>query len=101
MLGVDAEARQIANGGVGEHVVADLGHHHDRGAELGGGDRLIGAFPAVAHLETGRLDGLAADGHAVHVGHEIDHVAADDRDPRGLVRRHGRSPSMAAAAAAA
>ena len=76
---------EIADRTLGEYVVADRGDHHDRSAELGGGDRLIGALAAVAHLEARRLDRLALYRHAVHVGDEIDHVAADDGDARLLV----------------
>jgi hypothetical protein len=36
----------------------------------------------MSHLEARRLDRLAFCRHAVHVGDEIDHVAAHDGDPR-------------------
>src|SRR5260370_33700234 len=77
MSGVDACEREIFDRAVGEHVVADCGHHKYGSAQLSRGDRLICAFAAVAHFETPRLDRLASDRHAVHIGHEIDVVAAD------------------------
>ena len=80
---IDAERLEIADGRVGECVVADVGDHDDFGAEFGRGHGLIGALAAVAHLEARRGDSFAARGHAVNVGDEVDHVAADDADARG------------------
>src|SRR5271166_1765891 len=80
---------RIPDGRVGEHVVADRRDHDDGSPQLGRRGGLIGALPAVSHFEAGGLDRLAPDRHARHIGHEIDHVAADDRDARLRCRRHG------------
>lgn len=78
--GVDAFAREVADRVVGEHVVADLRDHHDARAEAGGRDRLVRALAAAAQFEIRRLERFAPGGHACDVGHEVDHVAADNGD---------------------
>ena len=42
---------EIPDGVFAEHVVADLGHHQNVGAELGGGHGLVRALAAAPHLE--------------------------------------------------
>jgi hypothetical protein len=95
MADVDAAAGEIADRPVGEHVVADLGQHQHRCAKPGGGDRLIGALPTVIHLEAGRFERFAARRHARDIGHEVDVIAADHRDPRLDWRVHRRRSSTA------
>ena len=55
---------------VGEHVVADRRHHDDGRGEPSGGDGLVRALAAVAHLEARHLYGLAAHRHPMHIGHK-------------------------------
>ncbi len=79
---VDAEAREVLDRSFGEHVVADLAHHHDRGAELGRRHGLVGALAAKTHLEARRLERLADDRHPRCISDQVDHVASDHADPR-------------------
>ena len=68
MARIDPERLEIANCGVGKHVVADRRDHHNLCAKLGCGHSLIGALTAMSHLEAWRLDGLALDRHSIDVG---------------------------------
>ena len=85
---VNADALEIEEHALAQHVVADLRHHDDGRAKLRRRDRLVGALAAVAHLEARRRDGLAPDRHAVDIGDEIDVARADDADARALFRHH-------------
>src|SRR5271165_2900784 len=82
MAGADIRLLEIAQNPLAEHVVADLRHHNDVGAEFGRGNRLVGAFAAVAHLEARRGDRLAPDRHALDIGDEVDVARSDDADAR-------------------
>ena len=77
---VDAETLEVADGVVAEEIVADLAHHHHLGAKARRGDRLVGALAAAAHGEGRGGYGLARPRHAVDIGDEVDHVAADHAD---------------------
>ena len=74
----DPDVLEVAQHAFAQHVVADLRHHDDGRAELGGRDRLVGALAAIAHFESRRGDRLAPDRHAFDIGHEIDVAGADD-----------------------
>src|SRR5271166_2922173 len=101
MAGADIRLLEIAQNPVAEHVVADLRHHHDLGAELGRRDRLVCALAAVAHLEPRRGDRLAPDRHALDIGDEVDVARSDDADARTFGHWLGLPPVRRAAYRAA
>src|SRR5271166_6140057 len=101
MAGADIRLLEIAQNPLAQHVVADLRHHDDLGAELRCGDRLVGAFAAVAHLEARRGDRLAPDRHALDIGDEVDVARADDADAWTFGHRLGLPPMRRAAYRAA
>ena len=80
MAGIDAESLEIADGVAAEEIVADAADHQHIGAELRRGDGLVGALAAMAHGEGLRLQRLAGLRHPRRVGHQVDHVAADNPD---------------------
>src|SRR6185437_7183584 len=88
MARIDPNRLEIADRGVGEHVVANGCDHHHRSAQPGGGHRLIGALAAVSHCKARRLDGFTLDRHPIHIGDEVHHIAADDRDARPVPLGH-------------
>ena len=63
-----------------QHVIADLGEHQHIRPELRRGNRLIGALAAAPEGKPRRFERLTLGRHAVDVGDQIHHIAADDCD---------------------
>ncbi|OOL38396.1 hypothetical protein BOO94_09535 [Pseudomonas sp. FSL W5-0299] len=80
VTGVDTKTLEIGQGVVGKHVIADLGEHQHIRPELRRGNRLIGALAAAPEGKPRRFERLTLGRHAVDVGDQIHHIAADDCD---------------------